>query len=57
MGVDLEVPHKLRDVPSFVRAATSAKNLPGSPWVVANMQGELDDLVTAVARCVLPTKL
>jgi len=53
MGVDPEVPHKLQDVPSLVRAATSAKSLPGSPWVVANMQGELDDLVAAVSRCVL----
>lgn len=56
MGVDLEVPQKLRDVPSFVRTATSTRSLPGSLWVVANMQGELDDLVKAVSQCVLKSK-
>jgi hypothetical protein len=56
MEVNLEVPQRLQDVPSFVRAATNTKNLPGSPWVVANMQGELDDLMTAVSRCVVRSK-
>ena len=53
MEVALEVPERLQDVPSFVRTATSTKNLPGSRWVVANMQGELDDIVAATSRYAL----
>ena len=53
MEIALEVPERLQDVPSFVRTATSTKNLPGSRWVVANMQGELDDIVAATSRYAL----
>lgn len=59
MDVPLEVPQRLEDLPMFVKTATQGKSLPGIQWVVANMQGELDDLVTAVSRYVaaIPRKL
>jgi len=53
VGVNVDVPEKLQDIPALVRAATGNKNLPGSPWVAVNLQGELDDLVRGLSRRVL----
>jgi len=53
VGVNVDVPKKLQDIPTLVRAATENKSLPGSPWVAANLQGELDDLIKGLSRCVL----
>lgn len=53
MEVDVNVPQNLQDIPSIVQAATGIRDLPGSPWVIANLRGELDELTTIVSRCVL----
>jgi hypothetical protein len=45
MEIDIKVPQKLQDISPLVRAAIGTRDFLGSPWVVANLHGELNDLI------------